>query len=378
LNPTHNYSADGNYTVTLTVTDNNGEATSDSLVVTVKKPPTLSINDLTLVEGSDGTKLAVFTASLSEASTRTITVNYSTQNDTAIAGTDYTATSGILTIAPGTTSQTIAVPIIGDHIDETDETFIVNLTNANNATIGDNLGVGTISDDDEPPTLVISDKTIVEGDDGTVLAVFTVSLSAPSGKTVTVDYATENGTATAGSDYTATSGKLTFAPGQATTTITVAVNGDQLDELDETFRVNLTNATNATITSSQGIGTIVDNDSAPALTIADKTIVEGDNGITYAVFTVSLSAASGQTVKVNYSTADGTAKAGSDYVATSGTLTFAAGQTNQTISVAVNGDRIDELDETFFVNLSSAINATIADAQAVGTIVDNDNRQNSN
>ncbi len=378
MNPTHNYSADGNYTVTLTVTDNNGEATSDSLVVTVKKPPTLSINDLTLVEGSDGTKLAVFTASLSEASTRTITVNYSTQNDTAIAGTDYTATSGILTIAPGTTSQTIAVPIIGDHIDETDETFIVNLTNANNATIGDNLGVGTISDDDEPPTLVISDKTIVEGDDGTVLAVFTVSLSAPSGKTVTVDYATENGTATAGSDYTATSGKLTFAPGQATTTITVAVNGDQLDELDETFRVNLTNATNATITSSQGIGTIVDNDSAPALTIADKTIVEGDNGITYAVFTVSLSAASGQTVKVNYSTADGTAKAGSDYVATSGTLTFAAGQTNQTISVAVNGDRIDELDETFFVNLSSAINATIADAQAVGTIVDNDNRQNSN
>jgi hypothetical protein len=106
--------------------------------------------------------------------------------------------------------------------------------------------------------------------------------------------------------------------------------------------------------------TIVDDDAAPVLAINDVSVVEGNSGTTNAVLTVSLSAASAQTVTVNYATANGTATAGADYVSTNGTLTFLPGQTSQTITVAVLGDVLDELDETILVNLTAATNATIS------------------
>lgn len=372
LQANHTYTKEGNYTVKLSVTDNAGATSTDTAVVVVKPLPTMTISDRTIIEGNDGNTNAIFTVSLSSPSTKPITVNYATVDGTAIAGSDYTATSGTLTFTPGTTSQTIVVAVTSDRIDEVDETFSVNLTGATNATIIDAQGVGTIVDDDEPPSLTIGNKTIVEGDNGSTYAVFSVSLSAPSAQTVSVNYTTADGTATAGNDYTATNGTLTFAPGSTTATISVQVKGDSIDESDETFLLNLINPTNATIASGQAVGTIVDNDAPPALTIDDTTIVEGSNGITYAVMTVSLSAVSGQTVKVNYATANGSATAGSDYTASSGTLTFAPGQTSQTIKVAINGDRLDETDETFLVNLSNAINATIADNRAIATITDDD------
>ena len=102
------------------------------------------------------------------------------------------------------------------------------------------------------------------------------------------------------------------------------------------------------------------------------TVTEGNSGTTTAAFTVTLSAASPQTVTVNYATANGTATAGSDYVAQTGTLSFTAGQTSKTISVTVNGDTTVEPNETFFVNLSSPSGATIADAQGQGTITNDD------
>jgi hypothetical protein len=220
--------------------------------------------------------------------------------------------------------------------------------------------------------MTIGKKSITEGDNGSTYAVFSVNLSAPSAQSVSVNYATSDGTAIAGSDYIASSGTLTFAPGTTTATISVQVKGDFIDESDETFTIDLTNPTNATIVGGQAVGTIVDNDASPALTISDQTIIEGHSGVTYAVMTVNLSAPSGQTVKVNYATANGSATAGSDYTASSGTLTFAPGQTSATIKVAINGDRLDEANETFVVNLSSAVNATIADAQGVTTITDDD------
>ncbi len=224
------------------------------------------------------------------------------------------------------------------------------------------------------PTLSITDGTVIEGNGGTVDATFTVSLSAASSQEVTVQYATANGTATAGSDYTAIPlTTLTFAPGETSKTVTVLVNGDTLDEPNEAFVVNLSNAVNATIADTQGLGTITNDDPVPALAIGDATVTEGNSGTVNAVFTVSLSAASGQTVTVQHATANGTATAGSDYTAIPlTTLTFAPGETSKAVTVLVKGDTSNEVNETFFVNLSSATNATIADSQGIGTITNDD------
>ncbi len=337
--------------------------------------PSFAINDVTISEGNSGTKNAIFTVNLSAASGKTTTVNFATANGTATAGSDYTARSGTLTFAPGETTKTIAVPIIGDTVVESNETFTLNLSGATNATISDSQGVATITNDDLTPglpQLSINDVTKIEGDSGTTNATFTVKLSAASTQTITVNLATANGTATAGSDYTATSGTLTFAPGQTSKTVNVAIKGDILNEDNETFKVILSNAINAAIADNEGIGTITDNDPIPSFAIGDVTLTEGNSGTTNAIFTVSLSAASGRTTSVNFATANGTAIAGSDYTATSGTLTFNPGETSKTISVAVQGDTLNEINETFNVNLSNAINATIADSQGIGTITDND------
>src|SRR5207248_2979149 len=155
-----------------------------------------------------------------------------------------------------------------------------------------------------------------------------------------------------------------------TQTITVLVNGDTIDEVNETFTVNLSNPSNATIATGTGTGTITDDD-GPTISINDVSVTEGNSGTVNAVFTVSLSAASPQTVTVSCSTANCTvnpATSGSDYVAISATtLTFNPGETSKQITVVVNGDTTDEADETFFVNLSGASNATISDSQGVGT-----------
>jgi ribosomal protein L35AE/L33A len=201
--------------------------------------------------------------------------------------------------------------------------------------------------------LTIDDVTVTEGDGGSVSAVFTVSLDAATGDTVTVDYATSDGTAQAPGDYEPGTGTLTFPPGETSQTVTVQVNGDVLDEADETFSVTLSNPVNATIADGIGVGTIIDDDPAPSLSINDVAMLEGNSGNSQATFTVSLSTASGQAVTVQYATADGTATAGSDYQARTGTLTFAAGQMTRNLNVRISGDTQVEPDETYFVNLSN-------------------------
>jgi ribosomal protein L35AE/L33A len=342
-----------------TITDNDGA-------------PTLSINDATVTEGNTGTTNAVFTVTLSSASGVSVTVAYATANGTATAPADYTATTGTLTFPAGVTTRTITVPVVGDVLDEANETYTVNLSNATNASISDGQGLGTITDDDAAPTLSINNVTVTEGDTGTLNANFTVTMSAVSGQNVSVDFATADSTATAPADYTATNGTLTFTPGQTTKQVTVQVNGDLLDEANETYFVNLTNASNATISDPQGLGTITDNDPLPALSINDITVTEGNSGQVAATFTVTLAPVSGRSVSVSYATADGTAQAPGDYQAGSGTLTFTAGQTMKQVTVLVNGDLLDEADETFLVNLTGPTNATLADAQGVGTITDDD------
>src|SRR5205814_5449476 len=189
-----------------------------------------------------------------------------------------------------------------------------------------------------------------------------------------VNYATRNGTATAGADYTAVSATLSFASGETSKTFTVPITNDSLNEASETINLALSNVTGsaALAAPSTAVVTIIDDDPVPGISIGDVSVAEGNSGTTYANFIVSLTAASGQTVTVNYATADGTAMAPSDYSATSGTLTFAPGQTSRTLMIPVQGDSTIEPDETFFVDLSSPVNATIARSRGTGTIVDDD------
>ena len=280
--------------------------------------PSVVINDVSLTEGNAGTTNADFTVALSAPSGRNVTVNYATANATATQPADYTTTSGTLTFTPGQVTKTVSVPVVGDAIDEIDETFVVNLTVPVNVTIADNQGVGTITDDDPLPSLTINDVSLVEA---TANMTFTVTLSGASGKTVTVDYATADATATSPADYTSAAGTVSFAPGVVTRTFTVPIVGDTLDEFDETFTANLSNPTNATIADNQGIGTITDNDPTPTLTFANVTVIEPDAGSVTATFTVTLSAASGKTVTADYATANGTATSPADYSASSGSFT---------------------------------------------------------
>ena len=172
--------------------------------------------------------------------------------------------------------------------------------------------MGTITDNDPAPTLSVNDVSVTEGNAGTTTATFTVSLSAASGNAVTFDWATAAGTATAGADYVTASGSATIAAGATTTTVGITVNGDIVDENNETFTVNLSNPPTPRSPTARG-GTITDDDAAPTLSIDDVAVAEGNGGTTTATFTVSLSAASGQTVTVDWATADGTAAAGADY-----------------------------------------------------------------
>jgi uncharacterized protein (TIGR03437 family) len=222
------------------------------------------------------------------------------------------------------------------------------------------------------PEITINDVAVTEGNTGTVNAAFTVMLSTASVNIVTVNYATTDDTATAPPDYQATSGVLTFNPGDLTKTITVPVNGDTLDEPSEAFFVNLSSATNGNLIDDQAQGTITDNDPPPSLSVNDVSVTEGDGAKITATFTIKLSALSGRTVTVNYATADDTAEAGSDYQTTSGTLTFYPGDTAKTVNVPLNGDATFEPDETFFLNLNTPANASISDAQGVGTILNDD------
>jgi probable HAF family extracellular repeat protein len=214
---------------------------------------------------------------------------------------------------------------------------------------------------------------VTEGNVGAVAVNFTVTLSAPSTKQVTIDYATADGSATAGSDYQAASGTLTFAPGDISKTVTVLINGDRVAEPTEAFYVNLSSPTNAVIADGQGMGTIIDDEPQVSITPA-VSHSEGNTGQTPFAFAVTLSSAYDVPVSVVWATANGTATAGSDYQAASGTLIIPAGQTTGTITVQVNGDRLAEPNETFVVNLTSATYASITNSQGTGTILDDEPR----
>jgi hypothetical protein len=349
-----------------------GTAVATGTITDDDAPVSAAIADASVAEGNAGTTPLAFTVTLSAASGKTVTVDWSTAAGSATAGADYSSASGTLTFAPGETTKTVSVNVLGDTVDEPDETFVVNLANVANATLADAQAIGTILDDDAGAGLSIADASVAEGNAGTVALVFTVTLGAPSGQAVAVDWGTAAGTATAGVDYATANGTVTFAPGETTKTVSVTVNGDTLDEFDETILIHLSGPVNAIISDAQATGTILDDDAAVSVALGDASVTEGNSGTVTATFTVSLTAPSGKPISVDWGTANGTATAGADYVVAGGTLSFAPGELSKTISVTVNGDALDEFDETFLVNLSNAANAGLIDAQGVGTIVDDD------
>ena len=335
--------------------------------------PAFSVGDVTVTEGASGTTAATFTVTLSSAVTAASSVKYGTANGTAVAGSDYVATSGVLNFPAGDTSKTFTVQVNGDVFFEPTETFVVNLSRARGAKLGDKAGTGTITNDDASPAFSIGDVSVVEGNSGTTSAVFPVTLTASGPAALTVAYETVEGTASA-ADFTATTGTLTFQPGDISEPIAVPVKGDILDEPDQTFMVSLSSPVGATITDGEATGTITDDDDSPRASISDAVGAEpADGEANDAVFTVSLSAPSEQLVSIDYSTTGDTAVENTDYTATSATVNIPAGETQASISVPLTFDDISEVpNEHFTVTLANPSNASLHDATGQGTILDFD------
>ena len=352
--------------------------------------PELSISSPSVAEGNSGTANLGFVVTLAGSTNRQVTVAYADRGTgTATSGTDYSAvTAGTLTFAAGDTTKTVTVSVTGDTADEANETVVLRLSSATNASLsggGSTLdGTGTITDDDAAPELSISSPSVAEGNSGTANLGFVVTLTGSTNRQVTVAYADRGtGTATSGTDYSAvTAGTLTFAAGDTTKTVTVSVTGDTADEANETVVLRLSSATNASLSGGgstlDGTGTITDDDAAPELSISSPSVAEGNSGTANLGFVVTLTGSTNRQVTVAYADREtGTATSGTDYSAvTAGTLTFAAGETSKTVTVSVTGDTSDEANETVVLRLSSATNASLSGGAATldgtGTITDDD------
>jgi hypothetical protein len=340
--------------------------TSSTITVPVPAQPTLTIDSVRLAEGNAGTKAATFTVRLVPTATQTVTVNYATADGTATAGSDYVAASGTLMFAAGVGRRTIDITINGDTTVEPDETFVVKLSSPTNALLGVTQGVGTILNDDVavPPAVVAAATTLALGD------VITVVVSNGPGNPA--DWVGLYSTGSSDSAYLARkflNGSNT-PPATGLTGATLSFSAPDGPGTPGTYDVRLF-AGNGSSTKVATSSTITVQN-LPTLAIDSVSVPEGNRGTTAATFTVTLTPATTETVTVNYATADGTATAGSDYVASAGTLTFAPGERTRTIDVAVNGDTTPEPDETFVVNLSHPNNAVLKTPRGVGTILNDD------
>jgi hypothetical protein len=369
--------------------DNDGDGKTDYLASGLGDPDCASpegtsetatvsfLSDWTDSEGG----AAAFQIGMSSPASSDVTVQYSTTAGTATAPADFTAKTATVTIPTGSAGPvTATVDVVEDPLDEADETFTVNLSIVSGPAgigIGDGSAVGTILDDDAEPVVSVTGQSASEAVSGGQLQ-FTVTLAPASGRTVTVSYATSNGTAQAPGDYTTTSGVLTFTPGQTSQTVGVPIVNDTAVEPDESFTLSLSSPNGATIGQGTATGTITNDDTGGGgvtISITDKSVIEPDTGQNVAArFTVSLSATSTQTVTVRFTTAPGTAVAGTggDYKHKTQVITFNPGVKNKTVAITVLGDVAVEPNETFFVNLTEPVNATILDPQGLGTIVNDD------
>jgi hypothetical protein len=332
----------------------------------------ISIRDVSVAEGSE-TRVLELTLDADVSIARTVTVNFATRDVNAMAGSDYTATTGVATFSTfsGTMAK-IRIPILGDAIAEGPESFEVVLTNPVGGELARAVARITIADDDAMPAIFIADATSVEGDTAT----FLIQLSAPAPAPVTISVNTTAGTATS-ADFTPWSnGIVTIPAGVMATSIGVPLKTDLVAEADETFTVSLSNPVNATLGRATATATILDRPDPPViLSVGDVRVVEGNDGQKTVLAVASVNRPLGERhadVRVSWTTADGTATAGTDYVAAKGELTLLSFEHDKLLTFVVNGDRAAERDETFRIVLSNATGGTVARAEAVVTIVDDD------
>ena len=383
---------EGNETFTLTLSNPSSNAelatdptTASGTIVDNDVLPTLSVANAAAAE-SDG---VTFTVTLSEAATADVTATWTASietGDTAEAA-DFESTTGTVTFTPSQKTVTITVPTVDDTTDEDDDTFTLTLSSPSaNATLAsDATATGTITDNDDPPTISVEDQTVIEGDqdpDGLLPDTddgfpFRVTLSAASEKWVRykirrVELASDTATAAdLDSDSNLFSGKAAIPPGKTVSNNEAdVILNDDLDEPDETFTLEIYDIENATAgAQTRSTITIEDDDDPPSVSVDDAAATEGSP----VTFTVTLSAASGWEVTVNWATTGDTATSDTDFTAASDTLTFMPGETTATVAVATKDDTLDEPDEeTFTLTLSSPSNATLGEATATGTITDND------
>ena len=348
------------------------------------------VSNPVLVEGDSGSQMAVFEVRLSRPAGQAFSVSYATADGSATAGTDYTATSGVLNFAAGQEVAFVSVAVSGDMVGEITESFDLIVTPPGSPAIGTAgaVGTATIMDDDSGagPVVSITGSTVEENQFNFIR--FTVSLSEAPVNSVTMEYRTLlNGTALdadlfSNSASASNNGTVTFAPGETSQDVFIRVNGDALDEIDEAITLELFNLdAGASFAGGQPVlratGIILDDDGAGsnlAFHVSNPVLVEGDSGSQMAVFEVRLSRPAGQAFSVSYATADGSATAGTDYTATSGVLNFAAGQEVAFVSVAVSGDMVGEITESFDLIVTPPGSPAIGTAGAVGTatIMDDD------
>lgn len=316
---------------------------------------------------------SVFTVTKAGSTSASCAVNYATAGGTAASGSDFTAASGTLTFTSSQTSRTVSVATADDTGRENSETFTMSLSSPNNgASLGSpSTATATINDNDQCNLVsfsISSNHAVTEGD----ASVFTVTKSGPASVSCTVHYATANGTAAAGSDYTAKSGTLTFTSTQASQAVGVATTDDAAIESAETFMMSLSSPSlGGALGTSSAVATINDNDTvAPCSTVSfsvnDPPVVTEGDPLT---FTVSKTGTTSSSCSVSYATANGTAIAGTNYVAKSGTLTFSAAQSSQNVVVTTIDTQRAKGVRTMFLNLSNATNgSSIVDNQGTGSI----------
>lgn len=334
---------------------------------------------------SEGAASMAITISRSNGSAGAASVGYATAQGSASAGVDYRTTTGTMSWLDGdSTTKTINIPIIADTLDEADEQLTLTLSGAVGATLGTPASATlTILDDDapapQPGTIDVTPATQDVSESATSVSV-TIRRTGGSDGPASVTYATTPGSAAAGADYDAATATLTWANGDSTArTVTVTLRPDTTDEPDETFQVVLSNATGAAL-SSQRTATIriLDDDVAPpaspgtlAFTASSFNAAESAPGVEV---TVSRTNGTNGAVSVIYATTPGTAAAGVDYQAVTGTLTWASGNSAvQTITIPILADALDESDETLTITLGPATGATLgAPATATVQIADDD------
>jgi hypothetical protein len=372
--------------IVVPIADDGRDEPDEDLTVALTNPGGATLADATAtgsILDDDLPEVSILDGSVPEAGIATVTLSLSSptfadvhlpvafSDGTATGPADFGSGGTIAFIPAGMTTGSANTSLVHDTLDEDDETIVATITGTDpSVQVLDDTAVGTIVDDDVTPPLSIDDDTAEEG----TYATLTVSRSTEVGRSSTVHYATEDGSATAGSDYTAQAGDLTFAPGDITKTIQVPILADPTRESVETLSVVLTDPVKTEILDGTGVISIdPDTSDLPLLSVNDVSVAEGNGGTRVLQFTVTLEPASTFSVTADFATAGGTATEGDDYAAAAGSLVFAPGETSKIVDVAVLGDTLeDAAAETMTLNLSNLVEAASDDLTGVGTILEDD------